>query len=194
MVLQEVEEDTPAEGDLSASFLSCPHCHAINEIHVTGGEEWCSSCGLDPNQLGYSVEELSHLWREKSGIREAMERGVPKQGSRLYRFLTKLCGPHCSYSESCPQSTGNFSKCFREEALEGDDPDLLHIREEEVGRGKRKRSRKARRKAKKEKERILKEKGRAILACAGSGWYEKMYRHETKDPQESQHTGSGSGT
>jgi hypothetical protein len=196
MVLQDDYEDEEEENDadfeVSASFLSCPHCRTVNEIQIAEGEEWCGGCGLDPNRTDYPVQELAHLWKEGSGIRETMERGIPKTTmNRMYRFLTNLCGPHCSFAKNCPQSTGNFTKCFREEVIESDDPELLHIEGVDVGRGKRKRSRNER---KKEKERIRKEKERAVLVCAGSGWYEKRYYNETNDPQESGDTGSGSGT
>ena len=196
MVLQEdfEEEEEQADHEVTASFLSCPHCHTVNEIQIAEGEEWCAGCGLDPNRLDYAPEEIAHLWREGSGIRDSMERGIPKNSTRMYRFLTTLCGPHCSFAASCPQATANFAKCFREEVLESDDPDLLNRSEDEVGKGKRKRSRKARKQARQEKERIRKEKARAVLMCASSGWYEKTYRNETQDPQEHQHTGGGSGT
>ena len=189
---EEAERERQADFELSASFLSCPHCCTVNEIQVEGGEEWCGGCGLDPNRTEVPVEELAHLWKEGSGIRATMERGVPRAGmARMYRFLISCCGPHCSFAEACPQATGNYAKCFREEVVESDDPDLLHIEGDEVGKGKRKRSRKER---KQEKARIRKEKERAVLACAGSGWYDKRYCNETEDPQESAHTGSGSGT
>jgi len=168
MVLQEpYDDEEEPEEEVSASFVSCPHCCTVNEIQIAEGNEWCSGCGLDPNEENPSPEDLSHLWKLGSGIRETMERGIPKTTlTRLYRFLTNYCGPHCSFAEDCPQSTGNFAKCYREEVLESEDPDLLHIGESEVG--KRKRSRKAR---KKEKERIRKEKEKAVLQCAPSGWY-----------------------
>lgn len=197
MVLQEPydDEEEPEEAadyEVSASFLSCPHCRTVNEIQIAEGEEWCAGCGLDPNRMDYPASELAHLWKEGSGLRDVMDRGIPSNAmTRMYRFLVNFCGPHCSYAEACPQSTGNFAKCFREEVIDSDDPDLLHIEGDEVGRGKRKRNRKER---KKEKERIRKEKERAVLVCAGSGWYEKRYCSETDDSQEPAHTGSGSGT
>ena len=189
MVLQDSHDEEESDFETSASLVSCPHCRTVDEIQIEGGEEWCAGCGLDPNQTEVPSEELAPLWKEGSGIREAMERGVPKStASRLYRFLTNLCGPHCSLAQSCPQATGNLAKCFDEEVLESEDQDLLHVGRNEVGRSKKKRSRKER------KERIRKEKGRAVLACSSSGWYNKRYYNETEDPQKSTHTGSGPGT
>ncbi len=196
MVLEEPlddEEEPDADFEVSASFVSCPHCRTIDEIQVGGGEEWCSACGLDPNCTNYPPERLAHLWKQGSEIQESMKRGTPKNSmSRLYRFLTNFCGPHCSLAQNCPQEIGNFVKCFHEEVLESDDPDLLHVERSAMGKGKKKRRRRAERKQ--EQERIRKEKERAVLVCAGSGWYNKRYCNETKDPQESTHTGSGSGT
>ena len=57
--------------------------------------------------------------------------------------------------------------------------------------GKRKEKQKIK---KREAERIRKEQARAILACAGSGWYKKRYSSGTDDKAESTHTGSRSGT
>ncbi len=195
MVLEEPlddEKEPVADFEVSASFISCPHCLTVNEIHVAVDEEWCSACGLDPNCTDYPPERLSHLWKEDSGIQESMKRGIPKNTmSRLYRFLTNFCGPHCAFAESCPQDTGNFVKCFQEEVIESDDPDLLHVERGTMGKGKNKRKRAERRQ---EQERIRKERERAVLVCSGSGWYNKRYCNEAKDPQESTHTGSGSGT
>jgi hypothetical protein len=195
MVYQEEDEEEEEEGyseiEVSASFASCPHCHTIDEIKVEGGAEWCGACGLDPNIKDYPSDELAHLWKEDSGIRHAMgTRSIPKVGSRMYQFLVNNCGPHCCYEEACPQSARNFATCFGEEHDLGG-PNLLHIGEENVGRGKRKKSRKAR---EKERKRILKEKSRAVLACAGSGWYREKYCNETQDPNKPDDTGGGSGT
>jgi len=178
LVLQDDYEEEPEE-EVSASFLSCPHCRTVNEIQIAEGDEWCGGCGMDPNRLDYPPEELAHLWKEGSGIRDTMERGVPKSTmARIYRFLTNFCGPHCSFAESCPQSTGNFAICYREEVLEGKDPDLLYIGETDVG--KKKKNRKAR---KKEKERIRKEKEKAVLKCSASGWYAQNLKpkHEVEN-------------
>jgi len=188
MVLQEPydDEEEPEElevedsFEVSASFLSCPHCRTVNEIQVAGGEEWCGGCGLDPNRTEVPPEELAHLWKDGSGIQETMKRGIPKSTmARLYRFLTNFCGPHCCFAEECPQATGNFTKCFREEVIESDDPDLLQIQETAMGKNKKK-NRKAR---KREKERIRKEKEKAVLQCAPSGWYAKNMKpnHETEN-------------
>lgn len=188
MVFEEDEEETQSADEITASFLSCPHCHTVNEIQITEGEEWCSACGLDPNKIHYPPEEIAHLWRQGAGIRDAMERGVPKNTTRLYGFLTKFCGPHCSFATSCPQATANFAKCYREEFLGSTDSEPPYNREEEVSKGKG--SRRARREAKKEQKRL---KERAVLMCATSGWYEKNY-YETQDPQRHPHTRGGSGT
>jgi hypothetical protein len=194
MVVQDEEEVEEEEADttLSASFFSCPHCRTVNEIEIAGGEEWCSGCGLDPSERDLPSEQLASLWKEGAGIRKSMERGIMKPTSRMYRFLTNFCGPHCSFAEACPQSTGNFAKCFREEVLEGDDPQLLQIVEDDVSKRSSKRQRRRERHA--AEEVIRKEKAKAVLACAGSGWYERKYRSETKDPQGPAHKRSGSGT
>ncbi len=176
LVLQDDYED---EEEVSASFLSCPHCRTVNEIQVEEGDEWCCGCGLDPNRTDYPPEELAHLWKEGSGIRDTMERGIPKSTmARIYRFLTNFCGPHCSFAEACPQSTGNFAVCYREEVLDSKDPDLLHIGETDLG--KKKKNRKAR---KKEEERIRKEKEKAVLKYSASGWYAQHLKpkHEAEN-------------
>lgn len=205
MVLPEEEDDVElaederaalsaeqADFEVVASFSTCPHCKTVNEIQVAAGEEWCSGCGLDPNEEDVPVEQLASLWKEDSGIRNSMERGIMKPHSRMYQFLTTFCGPHCSYAADCPQSSKNFATCFREEVLEGEDPQLLQTVGDDVGKRSSKRQRRRDRKA--AEERTRKEKGKAVLACAGSGWYERKYRNETEDPQRPAHTGSGSGT
>jgi hypothetical protein len=196
MVMQD-EEEVSEEDDtddvvVSASFVACPHCKTVNEVQIAGGEEWCAGCGLDPSVVDYPSEQLASLWKPGSGIRDSMERGIPKTSTRMYRFLTNFCGPHCSYAESCPQSTRNFATCFREEVLEGEDPQLLQIVEDDVGKRSSKRQR--RRERREAEERMRKEKAKAVLACAGSGWYKRKYSSETQDPQGPAHTGSGSGT
>ena len=187
---EQLESGDPVE--ISSSLLSCPHCCAVDEIQVAEGEEWCSACGLDPNRTDIPVEELAHLWKEGSGIQQAMKKGIPKITlSRMYRFLTNRCGPHCSVAQFCSQGSGEFVDCIQEEVVKSKDHDLLHIEGDKVSKGKRKRNRKAK---KKEEERIRKEKERAVLVCSSSGWYHMRYYNETKDPQKSTHTGSGSGT
>lgn len=196
MVLEEPFEDEKepdADSEVSASFVPCPHCRTVNEIQAAGGEEWCSACGLDPSCTDYPPERLAHLWKQGSGIQKAMKKGIPKAvEGRMYRFLTNLCGPHCSLAQNCPQDTGNYVKCFHEEVIESNDHDLLHVEGGEMGKGKKKRRRRAERK--RDQERIRRKRERAVLVCAGSGWYDKRYSNETNDPQESENTRSGSGT
>lgn len=182
------EEEEYADLELAASFVSCPHCKTLNDMQVAGGDEWCSACGLDPSILDYSTEQLASLWKEDSGIRNFMERGIPRPATRMYRFLTTLCGPHCTFAEDCPQSTGNFSTCLKEEA-EGD-PMLLKGETNVGSKKKRKKERKL------ERERIDKEKKKAVVEFSPSGWYAKVMKHhdETEDPPKSTHTGSGPGT
>lgn len=186
MVIQDQEEDA-GDLEITASFTSCPHCNTLDEIQVANGEEWCNGCGLDPNKLDYSTQELSTLWKKGSGIRAFMGRGVPKTTSRLYRFLINFCGPHCVYAEDCPQSTKNFTICMKEE-IENDSGILLV----ETKMGSKKKQKKAR---KIERQRIEKEKKRAVVQFSPSGWYAKVVEcNETKDPQKSTYTGGGSRT
>lgn len=188
---REALADEQDNAEVVASFSTCPHCKTINEVQVAGGEEWCSGCGLDPSAVDYPPEQLASLWNENSGIRNSMERGIPKPGTRMYQFLTTFCGPHCAYAPNCPQSSSNFATCFREEVIEGGDAQRLQTVEDDVG----KRSKRQRRRERKAAEEVVrKEKGRAVLACAGSGWYERKYLNETQDPQRPTHQGSGSGT
>lgn len=188
MCLQDQEEEEYADFELSASFVSCPHCKTVNEIQVAGGDEWCSGCGLDPNTPDYPTEQLASLWKEDSGIRNFMERGIPKTTTRMYRFLTTFCGPHCTFADECPQSTENFSTCLKEEAEE--DPMLLRG-ETKVGSKKKRRKRER----KLEVQRIEREKKKAVIEFSPSGWYAKVMKHnETEDPPKSTHTGGGSGT
>ena len=194
MVLQEPyddEEEPEVTLEVSASFVACPHCHTIDEVRIEGGEEWCTECGLDPSRQDYPPEDLAHLWKPESGIRESMERGRPKVSmTQMYKFLTTFCGPHCSFESVCPQSIGNFVVCYRETGLGTEEPDLPQIEGTELGKKKRK-SRKARRE---EQERISKEKERAVLVYASDGWYHTRYYSETKEPQKSTHTESETGT
>lgn len=186
--LDEVEQ----QSELTASFSTCPHCKTVDEVQVEGGQEWCSACGLDPNIDDYPAEQLASLWRDDSGIQNMMQRGVPKPNSRMYKFLTNYCGPHCAYAGQCPQTTRNFATCLREEVLDDPNEQLLQDIGDDVGSKSGRRQRRRERKA--EEARIRKEKERAVLVYAGSGWYDRKYRNEAKDTQGLTHTGSGSGT
>jgi hypothetical protein len=179
-----------------ASYVACPHCGTIDQIIAVEGAEWCEVCGLDPNQLNYPTSELAHLWKEGSGIKAFMSKGRLKPTSRMYRFLVNFCGPHCSFSESCEQTVANYTVCIKEEIE--DSGDLIPPPPEErhsVSKSKGKKHRKERRRVRKqEEERIRKEKERAVLMCARSGWYDKRYRNEIEDSQDPKDTGGGSGT
>lgn len=178
-----------ADFELAASFVTCPHCKTIDEVQVAGGDEWCGGCGLDPSVPDYPTEQLASLWKEGSGIRGFMDRGIPKTTSRMYRFLTTFCGPHCLFADDCPQDTGNFSTCLKEEA---EDNPMLLMGETKVGSQKKK----GKRERKLEGKRIEKEKEKAVVEFSPSGWYAKVVKHYDKaeDPQKPTRTGSGSGT
>ncbi len=189
MLLQEDSDDVEEGPEVPASFVSCPHCCTVDEIQISEGKEWCNGCGLDPNRTEVPVEELAPLWKQGSGIRDFLERGIPKSTTgRIYRFVANVCGPHWSFSASCPQAKSNFTTCLQEEIDDANDSDLLHIGGTDVGKSKRGRG--AARKQ--ERERIRKEKRTVVLRCASSGWYDKRHHNETIDSQKSRDTGSGS--
>jgi hypothetical protein len=166
---------------IPSNLISCPHCHSANFYHLDEGEESCMSCGLDPNILDYSAPELAHLWKEGSEIRANLKESIPKNAStKLYAFITTLCGPHCGLAAVCPQSRGNLLKCYKEEMLGGKGDEM----------GKRKVKFKS---MQFKKETARKEKELAVLKCSGSGWYHMRYHDKLMDKEKSTHTESGSG-
>jgi hypothetical protein len=195
---EECEEDRTqgrcSDHEVSASFMVCPHCKIANGINIAGGEEWCNHCNLDPNREDYTSKNLAHLWKLGSQMRASMSRGRPGRKTKWFEFLTTKCGPHCNFANDCPQTGRNFVVCYREEYQEGPDSPWFSEEGEAVGKGRRKN-----RKRREERKRIRAEnklKEAAVLQCAPSGWYERNLKHrnETPNPQESTHTGGGSGT
>ncbi|MBD3260779.1 MAG: hypothetical protein GF334_03745 [Candidatus Altiarchaeales archaeon] len=175
------EEDEGTE--ITASVVSCPHCASVDSIFLYGDQETCSVCGLDPDEENIPASEMAHLWKDRGPevgdkertIRETMLAGQTKfdAETRIGYFLRNFCGPHCSLANSCPQTTRNFARCFREE---------MGTSNETMGKGKK------RRKSRKKKQ--GKEKAHsAWLLVAGGGWYNRNKQYGTKTYSEEQVTG-----
>jgi hypothetical protein len=171
------------EIEIAASLSICPHCLAVAEIRTSGGEEWCSECGLDPNIEDLQSPDLGLLWKKSSGIRDAMERDVRslRPDRPMGIFLRSRCGPHCIFEEDCPQATPNLIKCYKEESALGED----------MGKKSRRQRRQERRLQQKH---MRKTNEGALVKCAGSGWFEKVLYVKSPNPQQAGDTGSGSGT
>lgn len=185
IVLGDYGEESEASVEVGASFARCPHCETVDKIIAHGGDEWCQECSLDPSDLDLPLEEVAFLWRKDSEIRRYMESGLLARTNRYVKFVTTHCGPHCVEEEACPQSISMLSKCYAEYRRDEDS----EKKEGSVGKKSKKRKRWL------AKMRAKKEGQKAILRCAGAGWYERnvKYRNETPNPQEHSHTEGGSG-
>ncbi len=188
------------EREITASIMKCPHCESVDAIITYGGEEQCKNCGLDPNNENIPTADLAHLWKARTPemddenlIQEIML--IPNANgearfaasSNIGNFLRTICGPHCSYASVCPQTTKNFSRCYREErATEGDDMSKR-------GRGKNK-AEKARRKEERKVWNQL--HSRAWLFAPPEGWFvsKRNYESETIYQEQSGTGGDQSGT
>ncbi len=184
----------------SISIMKCPHCESVDAIHAYGGEEVCHICGLDPNDTSIPTAELAHLWKKRTPemddenlIREIMlipnKNGEPRfaLGTNIGNFLRTVCGPHCTYAAECPQTTKNFSRCYREER--STEEDVMSKR----GRGKNK-AEKARRK---EERRVWNRlHSRAWLFAPPEGWFvsKRNYEPETIYQEQSGTGGDQSGS
>jgi len=170
------DEDEDEGIEITASVASCPHCSSADDFSVYGDQEICDFCGLDPNERDLPAHELAHLWKGRGSdvgegertIQETMLEGQAKfsPNSRIGLFLRNFCGPHCSLAHSCPQTTKNFSRCFREEMGPGAD---------NMGKGRKRKN-----KSKKDRKRKREETSTAWVAVAGKGWYKKTKEYETK--------------
>jgi hypothetical protein len=177
MVVQ--QEEDPEESQVVASYVTCPHCRTLDEIRSAGADEWCSNCTLDPNRVNYSSKELARLWLPGSGIRKFMEKDSPRVSSPLYRFLTRYCGPHCSVSEECTQSTEDFVRCRGIIVEQSNDPFFLNVENLsgdvgewiEVG---------------------PMEEPIATLSYASGGWYGRITRLQNETNDKKGHTNTGS--
>jgi len=174
--------------------MKCPHCESIDAIVVYGGEEQCNICGLDPNNKDVPTSDLAHLWKARTPemddenlIREMMTtlnaNGNPRLvlGTGVGNFLRAVCGPHCSYASECPQTTKNFSRCYREER--NTEEDVMSKR----GKGNKK-ERKARRKEEKKLWNQL--HSRAWLFSPPTGWFVSKRNYESETIYQEQ-CGSG---
>ncbi len=187
-IYSDAEEE--ADVELVASLTVCPHCMTANEIQIEGGEEWCSGCGLDPSTQEYSSSVLSHLWKKGSGIQGFMQRDVPMVAPThgMGQFLRTMCGPHCSFSDVCPQMIGNFIVCYREEYPTAKDCEGMSKKKSKKARKECRNARLA------QMEAIKKAKQRALIMCADSGWFEKVLYANSPYPEQIGTTVRGSGT
>lgn len=186
MVVPDREEDEEEGLDflpVVADLVSCRHCGTMGRMEEAGGQEWCASCGLDPNIDSYPSPEIAHLWSNEGGIQRALERDLKplQEHRRIGLFLRNDCGPHCEYAADCPQSIKNLMECLKES--EGKLPDY--------DMGKRK-------KRKKEKQKQAKQSGnpfksephRAMLICSKSGWLEERMYDKAAHRKQSGASGS----
>lgn len=181
------------ELEVTASIMKCPHCESVDAIVANGGDEVCNICGLDPNEEEYESGALAHLWKSRGPEHEEEDRLIRevmlsekmakfRTGSNIGNFLRSSCGPHCPYAASCPQTTKNFSRCYREETSTW---------ENEMGKRKRKskgknKAAKALRKAKKQAWQRL--HSRAWLFAASGGWYVRSKKYATETDHQEQYT------
>jgi len=192
--------ETQEQSEITASIIKCPHCESVDAVVAYGGEEQCYICGLDPNNENIPTAELAHLWKTRTPemddenlIREIMliplKNGKTRFafGSNIGDFLRTVCGPHCSYAGDCPQTTKNFSRCYREELAT--EEDVMSKR----GKGKNK-AEKARRKEEKKLWNQL--HSRAWLFAPPEGWFvsKRNYESETIYQEQSGTGGDQSGT
>lgn len=168
--------------EITASVMKCPHCETVDSLVLEGDKEYCSGCGLDPNNTELSSEEIAHLWKgrceenreAKTLIREVLERGLCKPNTNLGNFIRTTCGPHCTFAFQCPQTAGNFSRCYSEEFDNG-----------EMSKRRRK-SNSTKKQRKAEKKALKKLHSRGWLFAASDGWYvrERKYVTETPNPEQ----------
>jgi uncharacterized protein YbaR (Trm112 family) len=179
----------PDPFELTASIFICPHCKTIGSLEEMAGAEWCNGCGLDPSIESYSAPALSHLWKKKSDIQRLMQQDTPMLAPdrQLGKFVRTYCGPHCAFAEDCPQETGNLVRCYKEEYPSG-----------QIGGDMSKKSKKARKQRRKERreerEAVSRAGRKALVQCAGAGWFEKVLYANSPYPEQTGDTGSGSGT
>jgi hypothetical protein len=184
LVLEEEEGEPVVE--IVTPFGLCPHCLGVDELVTNSGEEWCGRCGLDPNILDYPTTELSRLWKKDSGIQQLMGRDVSmcEPDRSMGQFLRTKCGPHCIYGEECSQETLNLIKCYRKE-----------FPTTPLGGSMSKKSRKKRRQESRARKGTIKRtEERALVQCAGSGWFKKVLHANSPNPQQTGNPKRGSGT
>ncbi|KKM17223.1 hypothetical protein LCGC14_1677930 [marine sediment metagenome] len=181
------------EEDVHGIIAVCPHCMSTDSIQIYGDNEWCGECWLDPNELDQSSPEIAKLYR--GGIKRALEKDVwmLRPELRYGKFIRQVCGPRCSFAESCPQDTGIMIRCFNEElSSEEEDNEIV---------GKRKRGRKSRKN--RSQKQIMKHNRKAhkhvpskvAFLCSKGGLLEKMILYGIADPDTEQpgNTGGQSG-
>lgn len=175
--------------ELTAFLFVCPHCKTTGALEEMRGEEWCSRCGLDPNIEDHPASTLSHLWKKGSAIQRLLqsETSLVAPDRNLGKFLRTYCGPHCPFAEDCPQEAGNLVTCYREEypnkPIGGD-----------MGRKSRKARKLRRLERRLEREAISKAGQKALVQCAGAGWFEKVLYANSPCPEQAGDTEAGSGT
>lgn len=187
IVVQTDEEEDVGASVITASFVSCSHCGELGRIQESGGYEWCSNCGLDPGEPQDS-NDLSHLWKAGSTLRSAMERGTKslRPGKDKGRFLRLHCGPHCSYAKDCPQSLGNFKRCYKEWKSEGEESGEVV----DLSRRRHREKHKKHHQQNKAKNPFVHEPHKAKFMCARGGLFEKSV-YGNQDTKSSGNTRSG---
>lgn len=163
------EEEDPEEIG-TGNLFRCPHCETIDEVGSWAGEEWCHSCGLDPNDCDLPSKRIAHLWKEGSQIKGLLQRGRGEARLKLGKFLRSKCGPHCEFQEPCPQSQKLLARCYKE-YREGPE----HLLDVECSQPK--------------KVRVgFPTKHVAFLACKKNRVLEKRLTHGIRDKEHNTHT------
>lgn len=177
MIVVDEEEET----DTEASVEVCPHCSCIDTLMVYGDEDICRECGLDPTVPDYPSEDIAHLWREGSAVRRALEKGRGRVGGKIGTFFRNFCGPHCSLSDNCGQSSSQMRICYSEarpEILKIIDPYLIQP-EDFMSRRRSKKKGGGNKKSSKSTKKV-----ESLFTCAANGWYEKYMKESMRESNE----------
>ena len=192
MILPEEDDE-----EIVPSVEVCPHCSCVDTLMEYGNEEVCQECGLDPTVLDYPSESIAHLWKEGSTIRRALEKGRGRAGGNVGTFFRNFCGPHCSLSDNCAQSSAQMRICYGEsksEILKIIAPHLIQP-EDFMSRKRRKKKGGGNKKNSQNTNKV-----ESLFTCAANGWYEKYTKESMRESNETiceeghSDTGGRSGT
>ena len=191
------EEEEPE--NLHESLPTCPHCAEVDSIGAYGSYEWCTSCWMPPNEPDQESPDIAKLFKGGKGhIGEALKRDIPMLQAQkpMGKFIRQVCGPHCSFSVTCPQKIGNLVKCSREETNREDEESVGKRKRGKKGKGRKKN--KFRNKIQRHNQRSQnwhKAPAKVAFFCSKGGLLEKMVLYGTTDPDTEQpgNTGSQSG-
>lgn len=184
-----VGDETEGDVDESASN-TCPHCDCIVEMQISGREEWCPNCQLDPNKEDYSSEDLAHLWPKNTAIHKIMASGALNKHKKIFKFVKEECGPKCDASDVCEMTIFTMRNCASEDLPETKafNKSFKNLNKSAGKHGEVLKKAKAFKKKDHKKQ--------VTVEFSSSGWYAKKLEcktNETNYPQKHIHRESGSG-